>query len=652
LKAICQFPVLLYEMVKIIDERTCRAKHGIHRSFSGIHIFYLLNRVADIDICCKFYILKKVKLMKKIYLLMFICLLVLTIKTEAQTYAIDTLDINNVRAVFNSTGINFSEDYNSFFEVPKGSNNKTIGCNTLWVAGTDIHSSLYLSGGTISSTEKDYFPGPLTTDGTASTNAATMAQWNKVWKVTKQEVLYHKIHYGTAGYIMPDGIANWPAHGDTTLHQAYDLAPYNDMNNDGAYTPEHGDYPLICGDEALFFIFNDKGGNHGATGGTPFGIEVHAMAYAFNCPGDSALNNTIFLHYKIINRATYWYSSVALGIYSDISIGYSQNDYIQSDIQKNSFYTYSANTADPIFGSYFPAQATTILSGPLMDPDDTDNPTYDSLNLLTCNDAVNGMNFGDNVIDNERFGMSAFISFSKCGNPIFNEPTTSGHYFGYLKNTWKDGRKLQYGGYGYDYAPPYGPECNFMYPGLSDPCNWGTMGISPYGPQQWTEETAMNSAGDRQGLAIIRPVSIFAGDFIDLDLAFIYGIDYSQPGVLDGWHTVLNQRIDSIRSYFQKDKNPCGGSITGITQNRDNSNDHNFMVFPNPAMDQLMVKFPYDASGNYTCHIYNMQGMVCLSSVVSSSSGVKIDVSKLTPGIYNLLLSNGYNTNRAKFIKL
>jgi hypothetical protein len=590
--------------------------------------------------------------MKKFYLLLLICLSVLSGKTNAQFYAVDTLDINNVRAVFNSTGINFSDDYSSFFEVPKGSNNKTIGCQTLWMGGKDFHGTFYLSGGVTSSTGKDYYPGPLTADGTASTDAATMAQWNKVWKVSRQEVLYHISHYGMAGYIMPDGIANWPAHGDTALHQDYNLAPYYDMNSDGAYTPEHGDYPLIRGDQALFFIFNDKGGTHCATGGIPFGIEIHAMAYSFNCPSDSALNNTVFLHYKIMNRATYWYSDVALGIFSDINIGYSQNDFIRSDIQRNSFYTYSSNTSDPVLGNYFPAQATTILSGPLLDPDTFDNPAYDSLNLLTCNDAVNGLNFGDNVIDNERYGMSAFISFSKCGNPFFNEPTTSGHYFGYLKNTWKDGRKLQYGGYGYDYAPPYGPECNFMYPGLSDPCDWGTMGISPYGPKEWTEETAMNSPGDRQGLAIIRPVSIFASDYIDLDLAFIYGMDYSQPGVLDGWQTVLNQRIDSIRSYFKKDQIPCGGSITGIVQNKYTKHDSNLTLYPNPAEDNVIVSFPNKITGNYSCLIYNMQGMICQSTSISAKSSLKIDVSKLNAGIYNLLLSNGSNTYRAKFIKL
>jgi len=36
----------------------------------------------------------------------------------------------------------------------------------------------------------------------------------------------------------------------------------------------------------LFFIFNDARNPHTESGGLNLGIEVHGMAYAFNCPGD------------------------------------------------------------------------------------------------------------------------------------------------------------------------------------------------------------------------------------------------------------------------------------------------------------------------------------------------------------------------------
>ena len=588
--------------------------------------------------------------MKKLFLPAFICLIALT--ATAQPYAFDTLDINNVRAVFNSVGINFSNDYNSFLEVPKGSNNKTIGCNTLWVSGQDNSGQITLSGGIVSSNGKDYYPGPLSADGAAYTDSTIMAQWNKVWKVTRQQIQYHITHYGLISYVAPDGIANWPAHGDSSLHQATNLAPFVDVNGDGKYNPAAGDYPFIRGDEAIYFIFNDKGGSHGATGGIPKGIEVHAMAYAFDCSSDSALNNTIFLHYKVINRSTYVSTHVMMGIYSDIGISGGLYDFTRSDIMRNSFYSYPATNVNPVLGNYFPAQATTILGGPLMDPDGLDNPAFDTLfSAVNCNEAVNGLNFGDCIVDNERYGMTGFISFNNGGNPLVSEPESCADYLRYLNTTWRDGTKLQYGGYGYEHLSPYGPDCKFMYPALSDPCDWGTFGNPPNGPRNWTEETAFNPPGDREGLAIMGPLTLDASDFREIDLAFIYAMDYSQPGELHAWQPVMNQRIDSIRSYFKKDALPCGGSISGLSQATNSKQEAKMLVFPNPASNILYVSIPDKVNAVYTCQIFDLQGKLCQEAKIGINPSVEINVSGLPAGMYQLILRNESNNFSAKFIK-
>jgi hypothetical protein len=289
----------------------------------------------------------------------------------------------------------------------------------------------------------------------------------------------------------------------------------------------------------------------------------------------------------------------------------------------------------------------------MMDPDGLDNPAFDTLHdCLNCNEAINGQNFGDDIIDNERFGMTGFISFNKGGNPINNEPENCGHYSKYLQTTWKDGRKMQYGGYGYDYLSPFGPECHFMYPGTSDPCNWGTNGITPNGPINWTEETALNSTGDRQGLAIMGPITIDAFDYKDLDIAFIFGMDRSQPGQIDAWRNVLNERIDSIRSYFRKDFNPCGGSISGISQANKPSGEYNLRVYPNPTSGQLFVSLPQQGKEKFVCHIYNMQGVMCSSISMNLMQGGSLDISHLAAGMYQLVVSSSNHTYRTKFIKL
>jgi hypothetical protein len=46
------------------------------------------------------------------------------------------------------------------------------------------------------------------------------------------------------------------------------------------------------------------------------------MAYAFNNSIDSALNNTIFINYRIYNRSQNNYDSLYIGSFTDFDIGF------------------------------------------------------------------------------------------------------------------------------------------------------------------------------------------------------------------------------------------------------------------------------------------------------------------------------------------
>ena len=67
---------------------------------------------------------------------------------------------------------------------------------------------------------------------------------------------------------------------------------------DGFYNPNDGDYPLIKGSQAIFFIYNSE---------RSFGLlasgKIKGLAYAYGNSADSALENTIFIDYEIINRS-------------------------------------------------------------------------------------------------------------------------------------------------------------------------------------------------------------------------------------------------------------------------------------------------------------------------------------------------------------
>jgi len=598
--------------------------------------------------------------MKKFYKCFFLLLLIMSFKTNAQPYAYDTLDINNIRAVFNCVGINFSDDYHCFFEAPKGSNNKTISSNILWIGGEDIYGQKYVAGGIGASSGKDFYPGPLSTDGLAYTDAAIMSDWNHVWKVSKQEITYHQNHFDSIGYTMPASIASWPAHGDTTIHQQFYLAPFKDYNNNGIYDPENGDYPLIRGDEALFFIFNDIGGNHYATGSLPWGIEVHAMAYAFDCPNDSALNNAVFINYTIYNRSVKRFTNVNIGEYSDISIGNPDNDFTRCDIRRNSFYTYSATNTDPVFGNFFAAQTTTILCGPYINSDGVDNSKYDSLyldphchgiNPANCNEAINGFNFGNCIDDDERYGITGFISFNDTGNIACTEPQNADDYLNYLHLNWKDSKHLRYWDYGYHDSIITNPNCNFMYPDQSDPCYWGTNGDSIVHPPYWSEEQAGNIPNDRQGLACSGTIYFEPGSWTYFDVAFIYGIDYSQPNNINGWTNVLNQRIDSVITYFVRDSTPCNGSFSTINEVQNHSKSNFINVYPNPAMDEIKISIDALSKSNEWL-IFDHYGKNVKQGKFNNSKDISINIDDLQAGIYFFLLLQENKKASAKFIKL
>src|SRR5690606_31572910 len=101
---------------------------------------------------------------------------------------------------------------------------------------------------------RDFIPGPIMD---SIQYASQIPQWNRVWKVDRYDVLNHINFFNQPGYSIPQVFLDWPAHGNTLLGQATNLAPYFDYNNNGIYDPTNGDYPLVPGDQCVYYIFND-----------------------------------------------------------------------------------------------------------------------------------------------------------------------------------------------------------------------------------------------------------------------------------------------------------------------------------------------------------------------------------------------------------
>ena len=263
--------------------------------------------------------------MKKKMLLLFV-LCATYLASLAQYPPISHIETNNVRATILGNGTCFVPQQGTYYEewqeshgdcptweLPQGSGKETVFQLALWFGGLDTDDSLHVAAFQYGQVGMDYWSGPLKPmEGT--TDLMTSLKFHRVWNLTRAEIEQFIANHDNGGYVIPEDILTWPAHGEEGY--AENLAPFVDVNGDGHYNPADGDYPDIKGDQCLFFIFNDNYTRHTESGGPSLGLEVQTMVYAFDAPDDEAVNNTVFFNYKIYNRSSSDYHEVYLGIWN------------------------------------------------------------------------------------------------------------------------------------------------------------------------------------------------------------------------------------------------------------------------------------------------------------------------------------------------
>lgn len=75
-------------------------------------------------------------------------------------------------------------------------------------------------------------------------------------------------------------------------------------------------------------------------------------------------------------------------------------------------------------------------------------------------------------------------------------------------------------------------------------------------------------------------------------------------------------------------------------------NNSDFRIFPNPSSDYIMFKNDFKGK-NYK--IYNINGIIIKHDKISFN---KIDISGFVPGVYIIVIGNGVNRYRGKFVKI
>lgn len=350
-----------------------------------------------------------------------------------------------------------------------------------------------------------------------------------------------------------DRIRNWPAHGNKELGQDYYLAPFYDNAlpgevGNGDYRPmEDGDYPWyddilgrddieckkdrrisLFGDETHWWVFNDKGNIHTETGGEPIGMEVRAQAFAFAT--DDEVNDMTFYNYELINRGTQTLYNTYFGQYADPDIGLANNDLVGCDVARGLGYAYNGTSTDPGqggqpgYGSNPPAVGIDFFEGPYKDNDFQDNPLTEDVALAFAEGGIPyeglGIGYGDEIPDNERFGMQRFVYYNNATGP-YGDPNSATDYYGYLKGIWKNGIPMQYGGNGQTTGS--GVPSRYMYPGDSDPLGWSTYPAPLPFAGPWSEISEDNPPEDRRFVQSAGPFTLKPGAVNNITVGVVVG---------------------------------------------------------------------------------------------------------------------------------
>ncbi|MCB0401708.1 MAG: T9SS type A sorting domain-containing protein [Flavobacteriales bacterium] len=565
------------------------------------------------------------------------------------------LDLNNIRAKVDLWSL-FSNTATAplGFEVPKGSGLQTYYAANLWVAGT-LQDSVYMNAETYGTS---YTLGNSITGFSAPSGPIMDSmyykeydyEWDRLWKIDNWQISYHQNNWSNVGYQPIEVIENWPAHGDTSKGQAFYLAPFIDNNNDGIYNPYDGDYPRIKGQQAIYFIYNDIRAQ--ANTSNPMKTEVHSMAYVYNCPSDSAINNTVFIDYTLYNRSVNTYDSCFTGLWSDMDLGSSSDDYVGCDVARSSYYFYNGDSVDPGgYQSHPPAQSVTFLKGAKQDNDGIDNP-YTTIvqNAMDSSGIVYpalGNGFGDGTTDNEYWGMERFMPYS-IGSGQFigdGDPQITKDYYYYLSGVWRDSSKFVWGGNGHPAGGGTVPS-KYLYPGTSDPLFYSTSGVTA-SPVTWFEPTVGNTPGDRRGIGSTGPFTFEPDSSIELTLAIVFGRDYQNTGNLTAI-TVMNERIDSIRSYYLNGFTTTACGIT-LKVAESEPDDNALVVYPNPFNGLLNIHYiPQNEMAEV--RIFDVYGQLVKERLLTNSVTI-VDLSRQAKGIYLVQVVDGQQVLTKKVVK-
>ena len=279
-----------------------------------------------------------------------ICSLLLGFSANAQPFSVtEDLDINQIKLAHMVHGNMWYDigTYNPACEYPKGTGKHASYAAGLWISAMGPSGEIRTATTLYTTLGYDFMPGPLDAADTISLPSST--NWARIWKVDAPTISSFKSLFLTGGpsaitATKFDVIKEWPATGNVHAKgnagaalpellvaglAAQDYAPFVDVNGDGKYNWQDGDYPKIKGDQMLWWVINDNGKFHTMSKSAALKLEIQIAAYAYN--RGTGVDRMIFYEYKVNNKSDDDYTNFRLGLFTDTDLGSPVDDAIGVD---------------------------------------------------------------------------------------------------------------------------------------------------------------------------------------------------------------------------------------------------------------------------------------------------------------------------------
>ena len=580
------------------------------------------------------------------------------------------MDVNNVRARLLDAGDQWWDLANGKYEVPKGDITSStplpqaIYAGAIWVSAFDEGNNLKMAALTYRQGTSDYFTGPLDNNGNVSLSTCNL--WDQHFRVYGKDIKACQLAYAASGNVnVPSNVVvpsptdsdviRWPGKGNPLLTgEGYDmsgiLAPFYDVNGDGIYNPLEGDYPTIkhngvrpqgpgCdslvfgtgnsyADEMVFWVMNDKGNIHTSSNGSPIGIQVNELAFAFQSSDE--INNMTFYTYNIINKSGGALHKTYMSQWTDVDLGCANNDRVGCDTSRSLAIQYNG----------FVQGATQVNGVTSDDPDVCPSGEVgygDNLPILGIEYFEGPTDTTKNPVTHQpiHLGMSSFCYFTNGAATCYTDPSTASGFRNYQTGLWNCGDPITYGGPGYGGSV----QTNYVFPG------------DPSIATQWSECHPQSAngpaAGDRRFVQTSGPFTFLpcASEIITIGVIFVDppgGVGTNCPS----W-SVIGVAADKAKALFDASFQQLAGPSAPLLNLRAMDQKVIINIVDDPTgnnvgesyaqPDQLRVSKGY-VPGSGLDSLYRFQGYILyqLASATVSSSDLTDPTKAVPVAVYDI----------------